>query len=255
MSNAAPAVAAYGPPAAARLSSSPSSSSSPSLSRSATLPGLPALPSLGGSAGDGARIAAWTFGPALALLGLAVVLRVTVGVPIGALTRDRVHFMGGPFYTGAYSTLGLLLWASTAAVCFFTVAVMTLQGAPRGGRHRQMFVGAATLSLLLLADDMLMLHELVVPRYLGLPADATIGALGVAGLLFTIRFRREILQRLPLLFIATIACFAGAVLFDLLPVAKAQYLVEDGLKLLGIAGWLSFWTQRAALALRHPTPA
>ena len=77
------------------------------------------------------RIVAWTFGPALALLGLAVVLRVPVDVPIGALTRDRVHFLGGPFYTVADSTLGLLLWASTAAVCFFTAVVMTRQGAPR----------------------------------------------------------------------------------------------------------------------------
>jgi hypothetical protein len=47
--------------------------------------------------------------------------------------------------------------------------------------------------------------------------------------------------------VITLICFAASIVSDAMPVTWGQYLIEDGFKLLGIVGWLSFWAQRAAV--------
>ncbi|HEV2295889.1 MAG TPA: hypothetical protein VGR35_18730 [Tepidisphaeraceae bacterium] len=191
------------------------------------------------------RALAFTFVPPLGLLVLAMILRVTADIEVGTLTRDRQMFAGAKFYAGAYSTLGLLLWASTATICLFTAALV----AGRSGRLALMFASGALLSVLLLVDDMLMLHEVVFPYYLGISEYFVVGAQGVAGLLFVLIFRRELLAGPLLLFVMTGGCFAASLISDEMPPGRAHFLIEDGLKLLGICGWLGFWLQRGAIEL------
>ena len=201
-------------------------------------------------------VALVTFAPVLALLAAAVGLRVAADIPVGALTRDRVQLLGGPFYAGLYSTLGLLMWAATAAVCLFA-ASMLRGGGGGGGRARReprnMFAGAAAVTLLLLADDMLLVHEIVFPRYLGVRDEVMLALLGSAALAFLFRYRRLIVERRCGYMAATMAFFAASLAFDAIVPDGAfggQYLIEDGFKMLGIAAWSSFWIQRCATELR-----
>lgn len=190
-----------------------------------------------------------TFGPAIALIVMAVVLRLLADIPVGALTRDRVQLLGGPFYSGLYSTLGLLMWGATAAVCLFAVSML----GPAQREQRNMFGFAAALTLLLLADDMLLIHEVVFPRYFGIRDEVMIGLLGATALAFLLRYRQRIFERRAAYLKATVVFFAASLAFDALVPDGAfsgHYLVEDGLKMLGIAAWSSFWMQRCAIEVR-----
>jgi hypothetical protein len=200
-------------------------------------------------------------------LGTFLLLLFTAGVavskevPVTVFLRDPNALAGSPFYTGALSSLGVLLWGAAATVCFLGASVLR---EPLSGRGlRPFLLGAGAFTILLMLDDLFLVHEAVVPRYLGLQDSAVYA--GYAGLAATLalRFRRTILTTRYSLLLLSVALLAGSVGFDVLEDVfgvegisvsglNLNYLVEDGLKLLGIAGWLVYlgWTARHSLAPR-----
>ena len=189
---------------------------------------------------------------AVSLLALVVWFTRGTAVPAAQLLRDPLAVLEAPFYIGLVSNVGALLWGGSCALCAFCA---TAAGRAPGGRvEARFFAAAALLSGWLLGDDALMLHEQVLPHYLGLPGTLSFLVSGVAAGAFLVAFRRFILcGDWPLLLAALLllaASFAVDQLHDyhllgrfgLPAVGDAQLLLEDGLKLCGIAAWMAyFW--------------
>jgi len=186
----------------------------------------------------------------LAIAAVAVLAAVPLGLPLVVdvdgddLSRDIADTAKVPWWTGAISLAGLMLWSAAAAICGFGAAAVSDR---RRGDARFL---AATAVLLLLAavDDALQLHETVGPEELGIPELVCYAALGVAALAWALRFRREILAtRLWVLGLAAVF-FAGSLLSDFLTIGPTA--AEDWLKNSGIAILLLWCADTALGAVR-----
>ncbi|MBB6431489.1 hypothetical protein [Algisphaera agarilytica] len=198
---------------------------------------------------------------AACFVGLAGVLawayeRSGAGIPLGALTRDiasvaRVHPL-----TGAMSQAGLALWAAAAAVCGYS-ALRHFRAGSHGWIIRfHLVAGAVTVALLV--DDAFMVHEHYAPKLLGINEIWVLGLLSGAVFTFLLTYRRFILanRALPLL-VMTCMFFGIMLTTDIyqgrMGDANFRHLLEDGMKFMGIAGWLS-WLTCCGLILDREMP-
>jgi len=185
-------------------------------------------------------VVAWSFS-GLVILFLVYTWLVE-DVPIGLLTRDPADFLNGPTYLGAVSSLGFALWAAASAVCLLTAALLRTTGART---HLVNFMlSAGLLSLLLMADDMWLLHDQVFPHKVGIPelvvyfgyAAFTLGHLWV--------FRKVILRTdyQVLLFAGFFLAFSlvADTLTNNVAGSNSQYMIEDGPKFFGMVTWLAY---------------
>jgi hypothetical protein len=194
--------------------------------------------------GGSSLILAAVYLPALAVVGAVAVAAVFFDVAIPSVTRDIADEAGvGPF-TGALSNLGILVWCATAAVTLFAGAITSKLGEKRQASFLFCF---GLLTLILLFDDLFMLHEELVPRYLGVPDALTYAALAGLTAASLIGFRDVIWRSeyLPLGLALGFFSFSVAVdVTDGLSVGSDwMYLVEDGAKFLGIVSWAGYFVR------------
>ncbi|MBI3964917.1 MAG: hypothetical protein HY329_04695 [Chloroflexi bacterium] len=186
---------------------------------------------------------------ALASLCLVLLVHVGTGIPIGDLTRDTSAVAGLPFYVGLVSNVGALFWCATATVCLLTWA--TLTGAE--DRHFHSFLlWSGLLTLLLLIDDFLMLHDGLLPALFGISDKPVYVAYGTFVMFYLVRFGRLIAQTdfRPLLL--ALLFFGASMTLDVLNRSHipGYHLYEDGTKLLGIASWFAYFTTVSLASLR-----
>ena len=210
---------------------------------------------------------------AMALLApvLAMAAALWAGLAPTEMLRDPIMVAGGEqseFYLGLFSNLGVVLWTAAAAICLF--AASELSGAPNR-QARQFLLYAGLFTLLLMLDDLFMLHE-------NFGDDIIYVFYGMGLLYYMIRYFRLILRLDAVLFALTIPLFGNAVLLDVAPwrllpgqgievpeaIASSpierdelrhlgrelRYLLEDGFKSIGICCWAAFHI-RAAKLLRQ----
>ena len=236
-------------------------------------------PSMGQFLGDGLaasrRYVRQTPGRVYAIALLVPVLAIAAvmwaGLAPTEMLRDPIMVAGGEqseFYLGLFSNLGVVLWTAAAAICLFAASEMS---AAPDRQARQLLLYAGLFTLLLMLDDLFMLHEN--------HAGALFYIMYAIGILYyVVRFFRLILQLDVVLFALTIPLFGNAVLLDLAPwrllpgegievpqaIASSplerdevrqlgrelRYLLEDGCKFVGICCWTAFHI-RAAKLLRQ----
>lgn len=192
----------------------------------------------------GTAATAMAFG--VATIGLVAMGAHFWGVEYSVLTREPQVVLGGPAYVGLLSNLGAVVWALPTAVCFLAATLFQ-------DRRRWMFGAAAVLSLLLLADDLFLLHDAVFPligireRIVQLLYFALIGAL-LAG------FWRRMGAAVTALVIVAVGFWGMSALldrsFNASPLNLDQ-LTEDGLKFMGIVLWAGAWLILARRELSH----
>jgi hypothetical protein len=186
--------------------------------------------------------------PVVIALGIVVVARVRAGIAIADFTVDPLIAVGGaPVYTGVVSTIGGLIWSGTFAVCTFSYAVM------RNAAHRNangpFLLASACITLMLLVDDVFLFHEIISPRYLGVPQQLIYAVYAVIVLWFLASFQRTILQTGFLLLTLALVGFGSSLLFDLtagINPYPAQFLFEDGAKLFGLVSWAAYFVRVSA---------
>jgi hypothetical protein len=175
---------------------------------------------------------------------------VAADIPLRQFMLDPTEFMHAPFYTGILANLGILLWAATASICLFTALFL-----PQlvGKAWRDFFLVSGLLTLLLLFDDLLRIHDEILPVYLGIKGD--ILGIGYVFLitLYLLRYRTLIIQYPYTFLILALGLFGLSVALDVAPVAlKHRFAVadlllfEDSPKLLGIANWLAYFAHLSA---------
>ena len=172
--------------------------------------------------------------PALAILGLAVAAKLFRGISIKFLTQDPATLMKAPFYVGAISNLGIVIWCVSASVYFFSFCIIRETRTDEG--TREFFLASAIFSTVLLFDDLYLLHEKVFPRRLHIPENAVYLGYVVLWLLYFIRYGKAILRTDFLLLLITMGFFGLSVATDIIW-SHGHYLLEDGSKFLGIIGW------------------
>ena len=143
--------------------------------------------------------------PCAALLLLLGGVGLWGEIDLAVFLRDPAALAKTHPLTGLVSNLGALVWAATASLCFFSVALARARGDSKEARF---FLAAGALTTVLLLDDMFMAHEDLLPRYLGLDQRITFGVYGVLTLGFLVHFRARILASDFLFLLAACGSFA-----------------------------------------------
>lgn len=169
----------------------------------------------------------------------ALLLMSVSGISPQRLMRDPAAITNTPIYTGFVSYMGLFAWAAAAAIWLLSTMLL----ARAEGRHPALAfaLGSMLFSAVMLLDDAFMLHEELLPNKLGIPEDlvmAGYGSLAVGYVLFNMRH----IFRSPYIVLGiSIAFLAASVLIDeVMAPSRMEYLLEDGLKFIGIVFWAAY---------------
>ena len=211
----------------------------------------------------------WLYLVALALVAIVGSLAIANGeVTIEAVFSDPVEATGSRL-VGLISTAGLLVWAAAAAVCFLTAGLVR-KGQPAERLLGSFFVASGLVTMMLLLDDFLAVHELGIDVAVWLAnVERTRDMMDVTELivfgLYAIVvvayfwYFRGLLRRMELwLFGLAWALFAVSLAIDVFPiddllrrvvapkrVQAACILAEEVPKLLGIITYLVFFARLA----------
>ena len=185
------------------------------------------------------------------LLPVVVLMAATVlqpWLPPSDLMRDSQvvaagHAGASPAY-GLISNVGIVVLALSSGAA--AIGRLALPDAP--APLPRLLLWIAVLTLVLVVDDLLLLHEAAAfaPWAGVLPA----AVYGLAFLRFIARFRDVIVRELDVgLLLLAVGAFGVSAVTDLL-VAPTQtsVLVEDGAKLLGLVAWSAFGLRTTLLA-------
>jgi hypothetical protein len=153
---------------------------------------------------------------------------------------------------GFLSNVGVITWGSGALLTL--AAAWLLTGRPGASEACMVLVLAGGVTALLALDDMFLVHDYVVARFVGEHAGqllcyAVYAALGVFML---VRLRRLAETNTEPLFVLGGALLVVSAALDLL--FEESYVVEDSLKLFGIVTWTAALAFTMADLLRRHAP-
>ena len=187
--------------------------------------------------------------PSVGLLAFIGFVGIETGLAVSKVTRDPVELTGAHPFTGALSNLGILLWAAAASISFFTAASLRHQRSR--DEYVMFFRLGGWLTLLLLFDDLFLLHEWIYPIHLGIDQKITFAGYALLLLLYLLRFRGLILRTDFILLMSAFVFFALSLLFDTIIAPGVIYghnLFEDGFKFLGIVSWFGYFMKTGFVA-------
>lgn len=195
--------------------------------------------------------------PAIAILVLGTVtaLSYAQAIPIEFFMKDMAALARVHPFVSVISSLGAFMYVAAAAICLFAFSVATRSQ----GRKPGHLLYGGLLSLYLAIDDFYMFHEFVLPRYVGIGEKLVYALLAAAILFFLHRYRSIVMSLDPALLLAALACFGVSVVSDLLgdslklALGRWEFLLEDGMKFIGISLWAAWFVGAAQLEL-GPVP-
>ncbi|HYF61791.1 MAG TPA: hypothetical protein VD886_03190 [Herpetosiphonaceae bacterium] len=189
--------------------------------------------------------------PIVALVAFLVAASIYDQLNIGIFTRDPATLTNSNPFLGVLSSVGILFWCATAAICFFGFAMLRSSASDRIAPR--FLLDAGLITALLMLDDLFLFHEYVFPQFLHFGEKVALLGYGaiVAGFLW--RYRQRILGSDYLLLALAFGLFGFSVMADnLFNTASGNwgYLLEDGPKLFGIIVWFTYWSGVCAQLLR-----
>ena len=196
------------------------------------------------------RLVSRTGLPALVLVMVAGIGGALNRLDLAMLTRDLAAIGHVPPYYGAISSLGILCWATTAALCCFTGLAVT-------GVARTFLLGAAALSAFLCMDDLFMFHEGVFWPLFGIPQKVTYAAYMAFVALHVFRCRAYVLDGNWGALVLALGLMGSSaaidVIFSYMPRERTATFFEDAFKFIGITVWLGyFWSECRRALDREP---
>jgi hypothetical protein len=173
------------------------------------------------------------------------------GIAPAQLLRDPLAVVVGPLHAGLLSSVGVLAWSAAAGACLLAGGVLVgLDGSRREGR---LLLGIGLLTLTLAADDLLLFHEGIAPRWLGLSEDLVLASYALAAVALLVGYR-DVVRRLATrwLVLVSVLAFATSAGVDLFLEAPTVYRVEEDLaKTVGVWNWSLAWGLGAGLLVRQ----
>jgi hypothetical protein len=184
-----------------------------------------------------------------ALVGVVLLLHWWKGIPFGTMTRDPLAVVGGAFYTGFLSQVGLFFWSAAAAVCLFCATALSRR--PDKLALKRFLVVSGLLTLVLALDDVFLLHEAFFPS-IGVPEKLVFSCYAGFVLCYLIAFHSIILQTEFVLLFMALAFFGVSIILDLSNFSWLDpFLLEDGAKLVGIVSWFSYFFRVGQVAVKR----
>jgi hypothetical protein len=181
------------------------------------------------------------------------------------LTADPAELAGLAPYAGLISNVGILLWCGAAAICLFSASLAKLD--PICFRKWFAFLLASgCLTTVLLLDDMFQFHESYPALFFGLDADLPHNNRRLQNLLeaiffvvyfasfifYTFYFRKHIQRTEYLFLLMAFFLFGLSTVVDMgSETMKGHYIIEEGLKLLGIISWLTYFYRTCRSAVQQ----
>lgn len=172
----------------------------------------------------------------------------------GLLTRDPAQLFNFNPLIGIISDFGILLWCSTASICFFVfVHLRSKQDRIFGG----FFVASAFLTFYLLLDDLFLIHEILGPQYLHVKQNYFYGIYFFIFLGYLVIFSRLILKTEFIIMAMAFLYFGISIVLDYIS-SKFGYeintLIEDAFKFFGILLWFLYFLRMGLKVLRDFSP-
>ena len=181
-------------------------------------------------------------------------MSLLTGIPLGTFTRDPaviagkegvaplVNFKINPFI-GIISNVGILFWCTSASVCFFSYFLTMLKKGPKKINNSLFLRFFGLISLLMLFDDLFLFHESIAPKLFLSEKLVYVCYLAIVSFGIT-RFRKVILQTEWIILCLAFVFFFLSLIFDIFESSlniPIIFILEDGLKFLGIASWSSYF--------------
>jgi len=180
-----------------------------------------------------------------ALAMLLLYLERFQGIDHWNLVRDTNAIAGQPAYFGAYSNLGVLVWASTAAISIFAWLLLKGRGSD-DGRLRVLGLGGLFAAIAGL-DDLFMLHE--NSYVIGIPDKAVMAGYCLLALGFAASAVPVLHRTKWVLLVAALSFFAVSFFFDL-SLFPGSVLAEEVGKLTGISFLAAYLVTLSSSVLR-----
>ncbi len=174
--------------------------------------------------------------PAILFYVIALYGLRSSGFGVMEILRDPAQQTDASSFLGFLSNMGVWLWVSTAAICFFTVLTKTSKAT---NRYKELILMAGILSLTLAVDDFFMIHDRYINERVVYLAYAIL-----AGVLL-LRHYKLILDIDGFAFLMAGTFLALSIFTDLIqfriPLEYHEVqVIEEGFKFLGAGTWLYF---------------
>lgn len=168
-------------------------------------------------------------------------------------TADPVKLTTTQPYDGLLSNLGVVAWASAAAICLFT-ALTWWNTADR--QLSQLVLGGGVVTSVLLCDDLFMGHDELFPRLFGVTELVATIVLALVPLGYLWFFRRVIHRAswaLLAIGVIYLAIMTGIDAVEHRMALPGHHLWEEGSKFLGLLHWCGYLIQLSWLLARRAT--
>ncbi len=182
--------------------------------------------------------------PIIVLLLGFVFMQIYFGIEPKIFTSDPVQVLGGQPFTGFLSNLGILFWTATISITGFTSYFVRTLSSDKSKTEFLFYSSLFTTFLML--DDLFLLHEWILPDWLNIPETLTYLAYGLILVVYFRAFYKVFVNGEYVLFLLAIFLFGSSITFDLLSgffKIPFQYLIEDGLKFVGIITWFLYFAR------------
>jgi hypothetical protein len=195
----------------------------------------------------------WVLGISSVLNLIGYWIHLTMGTPFETIYLDPVPELGGDFSIGMLSQVGIMLWSAAGAV--FLLGGYLIRNNGRQSSWMLFLIASGILSLLMGLDDSLLIHEQIMPVFLGIKEKPVFTVYGLAILIYYLWFFRIIVETDLILLGLTLFSFGLSLGIDLLPhELHAQVAAfEDVPKLAGIVAWLVYAIKTSSMAVLEKT--
>lgn len=196
------------------------------------------------------------------ILGLttgSIFLAIALGVVLTSFSeqltwrvilRDPASTFHASPFVGIISHLGIMTMVVTGCICLFVVSLASV-------RPASLFL-AGLFSVAFSLDDLLMLHEKILPNLFGIPELITFGFYGIIVMILVGFQYADLSQPRGMMLVASVLFFVVSAALDQLAAfdglsRQLQIAIEDYAKFSGIAFWAGYWISTARDRLLHIT--
>jgi hypothetical protein len=178
-------------------------------------------------------------------------------IDFDTLARDPIAVAALPWYTGALSNLGVMLWVAAATACFLAAAL-----AGRAGLGRDLLgflLASGAVSSVLAVDDLFLIHERF-PDITGITQIWLFAAYGAGLAAYGLRWKHRLMRGDIGLLAGSLFFLAASLGVDLSYLITGEYeigkttrvVLEDGAKFVGIVLWLTYFARLSFDAVARP---
>ncbi len=185
------------------------------------------------------------------IVGVGILAAQMEALNLALLFDNVTNIAKLPFYAGAISQLGILLWCVAATVCWFAYFLLGVFKIPLND-SRRFLLFSAVFTTILLFDDLFLFHKQVAPFYMGIPEALVQTSLFALGILFFIMNNYEIQKSEYILLIIALIFFLFWAGIDAVPnewfsysyyLRKLETLIKDWYKFSSIVTWTAFFVR------------